>query len=219
MFRATVLIDLYEEGILSEVTGSAGGPFEVYEEQVHADDTVTFRIDAREHRDAFYERMRAAAEVEAVSKVDDAHLLIRKRAMGALPIIRENHGKLQGVDRVYGTKRVLDVMVFRLVDLRNTMEELQALGDVSLGKLVPIGEPSSRLTERQQTVMHLALDRGYFEWPRSVEARELAEELDVAHSTFLEHLRKAERKLLEGAFADESTTATPREREFLLSSG
>ena len=218
MYRATVLIDLDEEGILSEVTGSAEGPFEVYEEQVHADETVTFRLDAREHRDAFYERLRTSEQVVEVSRVDDAHLLIRKRAMGALPIIRENHGKLQGVDRVYGTKRVLDVMVFRLVDLRNTMEELQAVGDASLGKLAPIAEPASRLTERQQTVMHLALERGYFEWPRSVEARELAAELDVAHSTFLEHLRKAERKLLEGAFAEESTTATPREREFLLSS-
>lgn len=218
MFRAKIHIDLYKEGILSEVTGSADGPFEVYEEQVHDDDTVTFRIDARGYRDEFYERLLASSQVSEVSEVNDTHLLIRKRAMGALPIIRENHGKMQGIDRVYGTKRILDVVVFRLVDLRNTITELQSVGDVTLGKLVQVAEPDSRLTERQQAVMHLALDRGYYAWPRRVEARELAEELDIAHSTLLEHLRKAERKLLEGAFLNESTTATPQEREFLLSS-
>lgn len=218
MFRGKIHLDLFEEGILSEVTGSADGPFEVYEEQVHADDTVTFRIDAREYRDEFYERLEASTQVTEVSKVDDTHLLIRKQAMGALPIIRENHGKMQGIDRVYGTKRILDVAVFRLVDLRNVIEELQSVGDVTLGKLVPVDRPASRLTERQQAVMHLALERGYYRWPRSVEARELAEELEITHPTFLEHLRKAERKLLESSFLNESTTATPQEREFLLSS-
>lgn len=217
MFRAKIHIDLDERGILSELTAEAQGPFEVYEEQVHADDTVTFRIDAREHQEAFYDRFRDSGMVSEVSKVDGSHLLIRKRAMGALPIIRENHGKMHGIDRVYGTKRILDVMVFRLVDLRNTIEELREVGDVTLGKLVPIGEPGSRLTERQQTVIHLALERGYYAWPRSIDARGLAEELDLAHSTVLEHLRKAEGKLLEGALMDERTTATPQEREFLLS--
>lgn len=218
MYRAKIHIDLADAGILSELTASADAPFEVYEEEVHADDTVTFRLDARDHCDAFYDRLAASDRVAEVRRVDETHLLIRKQAMGALPIIRENHGTMQGIDRVYGTKRILDVMVFRLEDLRTALDELEAVGDVSLGKLVPIGTPASRLTERQQTALHLALERGYYDWPRRVEARELAEELDIAHSTFLEHLRKAERKVLEGAFVEERTAATPQERAFLLSS-
>lgn len=218
MYRAKIYLNLNEEDILSEVTNTADRPFQVYEEQVHDDDTVTFRIDAREHRDEFYQRLLASDQVSKVTKVDDSQLLIRKRAMGALSLIRENYGKMQGIDRVYGTKRILDVMVFRLSDLRNIMTELQSVGDTTLGKLVPVGEPTSRLTERQQSAILLALDRGYYAWPREVEARELAEELDIAHSTFLEHLRKAERKLLEDSLINGRTTATPQEREFLLSS-
>ena len=37
---------------------------------------------------------------------------------------------------------------------------------------------------------------GYYEWPREATTRELAAELDVSKTTYLEHLRKAEAKLL-----------------------
>lgn len=217
MFRVKLHIDFHEKGILSEVTALSARPFEVYEEQVHDDNTVTFRIDAREHREEFYARLRTSEQVVEVSKVGDSHLLIRKQAMGALPIIRENHGKMQGIDRVYGTKRILDVVVFRLADLRRIMTDLRAISDASIGKLLPIDDPTSRLTERQQTVMHHALERGYYDWPRSVDARGLARDLDISHTTLLEHLRKAERTLLEAAFVDERTTPSPHEREYLLS--
>jgi predicted DNA binding protein len=45
-------------------------------------------------------------------------------------------------------------------------------------------------------VFLFAREHGYYEWPRNVTARELAEEFDITKTTFLEHLRKAESKLL-----------------------
>jgi predicted DNA binding protein len=54
----------------------------------------------------------------------------------------------------------------------------------------------SRLSERQREVFLFAREHGYYEWPRNVTARELAEEFDITKTTFLEHLRKAESKLL-----------------------
>ncbi|WP_458187490.1 helix-turn-helix domain-containing protein [Haladaptatus sp. NG-WS-4] len=52
------------------------------------------------------------------------------------------------------------------------------------------------LSERQREVFELARKRGYYEWPRKVTASELATEMDLSKTTLLEHLRKAEAKLL-----------------------
>jgi predicted DNA binding protein len=52
------------------------------------------------------------------------------------------------------------------------------------------------LSERQREVFKLARDRGYYEWPREVSATELADELGVSKATTLEHLRKAEAKIM-----------------------
>ncbi|RBI63756.1 hypothetical protein DMJ13_04330 [halophilic archaeon] len=52
------------------------------------------------------------------------------------------------------------------------------------------------LSERQREAFELARRRGYYEWPREVTAADLAEELGVSKATLLEHLRKAEAKLL-----------------------
>jgi predicted DNA binding protein len=52
------------------------------------------------------------------------------------------------------------------------------------------------LSERQRDVFELARERGYYNWPREVNATELADELGISKATFLEHLRKAEAKLL-----------------------
>ena len=53
------------------------------------------------------------------------------------------------------------------------------------------------LTRGQREVFELARDRGYYEWPREVSTRDLADELDISKTTLLEHLRKAESKLLD----------------------
>ena len=52
------------------------------------------------------------------------------------------------------------------------------------------------LTPTQREVFDLARDEGYYEWPRGTSTRELAEIRDVSKTTLLEHLRKAEAKLL-----------------------
>ncbi|MBC9986984.1 hypothetical protein E4P24_11505 [Haloferax sp. AS1] len=52
------------------------------------------------------------------------------------------------------------------------------------------------LSERQREVYELARRRDYYTWPREVSAASLAAELDISKATLLEHLRKAESKLL-----------------------
>lgn len=56
--------------------------------------------------------------------------------------------------------------------------------------------PTSRLSERQREVFELARRQGYYSWPRETSASDLADDLGVSKTTLLEHLRKAEAKLL-----------------------
>jgi predicted DNA binding protein len=58
---------------------------------------------------------------------------------------------------------------------------------------------SVRLSKRQREVFLLAKDMGYYSWPRETTTREMADELEVTKTTLLEHLRKAESKLLGAA--------------------
>jgi predicted DNA binding protein len=53
------------------------------------------------------------------------------------------------------------------------------------------------LSERQREVFELARERGYYSWPREVSATDIADELDVSKATALEHLRKAEAKVID----------------------
>lgn len=53
------------------------------------------------------------------------------------------------------------------------------------------------LTTTQREVFEHAREMGYYEWPRQITTRELANDLDLAKSTLLEHLRTAESKLLD----------------------
>ncbi|MCU4751346.1 helix-turn-helix domain-containing protein [Halobacteria archaeon AArc-curdl1] len=52
------------------------------------------------------------------------------------------------------------------------------------------------LSERQREIYELACEQGYYTWPRECTTRELADAAGIAKTTLLEHLRKAEAKLL-----------------------
>lgn len=59
-----------------------------------------------------------------------------------------------------------------------------------------ISHRTDRLSDRQREVLDLACAHNYYAWPRETTTRELADELDISKTTLLEHLRKAEAKLL-----------------------
>jgi len=59
---------------------------------------------------------------------------------------------------------------------------------------------ATNLTEKQATALEAAYHHGYFEQPRRSSASEVAASLGIAHSTFLQHLRVAQRKVFERRF-------------------
>lgn len=104
------------------------------------------------------------------------------------------------------------VVAFDGDDIRALLGDLRADREIELLSKTAISEtqvphsmlaPASQLfddlTDRQLAALQLALERGYYEQPRKTSLRELADQTTVARSTFEEHLRKAENKLLTNA--------------------
>lgn len=59
-----------------------------------------------------------------------------------------------------------------------------------------------RLTDRQRTVLETAYVGGYFDRPRRSTGEDLAASLDVSPSTFYQHLRAGQRKVVEILFGE-----------------
>ncbi|MFC6719046.1 helix-turn-helix domain-containing protein [Natrialbaceae archaeon GCM10025810] len=104
------------------------------------------------------------------------------------------------------------VIAFDEDDVRALFRDLEADRDVELlskaaiteqhvphSMLAPVDQLFEDLTDRQLAALQLALENGYYEQPRGTSLRELASQTAVARSTFEEHLRKAENKLLTNA--------------------
>ncbi|GAA0535159.1 bacterio-opsin activator domain-containing protein [Halorubrum ejinorense] len=63
---------------------------------------------------------------------------------------------------------------------------------------------ADRFTDRQWAALSAAYHGGYFDWPRGSTAEEVADAMGVSSPTFHNHLRKAQRALLDGLFEDGS---------------
>jgi predicted DNA binding protein len=62
---------------------------------------------------------------------------------------------------------------------------------------------AERFTDRQWAALSAAYHGGYFDWPRGSTAEEVADAMDVSSPTFHNHLRKAQRALLDGLFEED----------------
>lgn len=61
--------------------------------------------------------------------------------------------------------------------------------------------PLSKLTAKQKQVLLTAFALGYYDVPRRVSSEDLSHHLKADKSTIVEHLRKAERRLIDGIIA------------------
>ena len=104
------------------------------------------------------------------------------------------------------------VVAFAESDVRALLDDLRTDRDIELlsktaiadtqiphSLLTPVDRLFEDVTDRQLAALQLALEHGYYEQPRQTSLRELADRTSVARSTFEEHLRKAENKLLQSA--------------------
>ncbi|MFB6071108.1 MAG: bacterio-opsin activator domain-containing protein [Halanaeroarchaeum sp.] len=63
-------------------------------------------------------------------------------------------------------------------------------------------EVNDELTPRQQTALTKAYVGGFFDWPRRIAGDDLADSMGITRSTFHQHLRAAEAKVIGAFFED-----------------
>jgi predicted DNA binding protein len=203
MYEAEIHLQQDKSCILSDLSEEYGTAFDVEVEELHNGD-VTFILNAGDRTDACLDRLGSAGKVKHCERISDGHLLVTKPSCCAYSAVTQNHGTLRRANRVSHRHRVYNVLATCREDLRDILGAFQSRGTVTLTRLEEVGDQDPMLTPRQLEVIEYALENGYFEWPRNDTSAELASELDISRPTFLEHLRKAESKLLAQAVDRES---------------
>jgi len=174
-------------------------PLDVDIEDLH-DGKVTFLLTPGEH-DRCYERLAGAESVDRIEEVGES-LLVTKASCGAYAAVADNQARFQRSSHISHRRRVYTVRVFQRDQLRDVVAAFDRIGTVTLERLETVGADRTDLTDRQREVVEHALENGYFAWPRESSSDDLAADLGISRATFLEHLRKGERRLLSQALED-----------------
>ena len=82
-------------------------------------------------------------------------------------------------------------------ELQDVVASLEQCSDIAYIRNTEGAEPDVGLTERQMKTLKMAVEMGYFDTPRRASIKDVADRMKVSPSTAVEHLRKAEKKVLE----------------------
>lgn len=81
--------------------------------------------------------------------------------------------------------------------INEIIDGLSSMGKITDIKIKNCQRFRPQLSSSQLKVLRHALNNGYLDYPRLMDASELAKKLNISKITFLYHLRSAERKLIE----------------------
>jgi predicted DNA binding protein len=95
-------------------------------------------------------------------------------------------GNVRDLLRDLDTDRQIEVFSTKPVDSKR----------VPHSELITVDTLFGDLTHRQLEALRIALENGYFDQPRGASVEELAAQTTVSRSTYEEHLRKAENKVI-----------------------
>lgn len=100
--------------------------------------------------------------------------------------------------------------------VRNLIKDLQAAGvEASVLKVSQLRE-GGELTARQEQILQIALEKGYFEFPKNITLRQLAKTLDISPASLTEILRRGQKRVLQEHFKGRPSVLTRQERLFSL---
>jgi len=177
-----------------------------------ADDTIVeyFRVSEADPETvrSFAEESTALAGVQLVTDDDETALFRFEVTDSCVARTLGEYGvDLKGIHVADGDARVR-AHLSPTADVRAILEALQAThGDVELLARREEDRPrqttqeirsalDERLTDRQREVLQTAFIGGFFDWPRKRTGEDIASVMGISQSTFLQHLRVAERKVL-----------------------
>jgi len=125
-------------------------------------------------------------------------------------IVEKNSCLLIPPETFYGGWEEYRVVGFRESDYKNLFQDLDQIGQVRISQKRVVPEKSirdtfvlslnsvfSQLTDKQVSSLINALEAGYYQIPKKVTTEQIAVKHKVPRTTYEEHLRKAESKILQ----------------------
>jgi predicted DNA binding protein len=168
-------------------------------------ETITEKIDEHADRQAQLLTRREATGLVEIIVTDDSPAMVLADA-GALPRrVTVADGEMTVAAEVpasYDASAAISELAAAYDDARLLAQRQQSYFTPLFSHREFQDAVETALTERQREALELAHEAGYYEWPREMTCQKLAEELDVATPTYTEHVRAAERKLIQQLFDD-----------------
>ncbi|MFX0206885.1 MAG: helix-turn-helix domain-containing protein [Candidatus Hodarchaeota archaeon] len=88
--------------------------------------------------------------------------------------------------------------------IKELLQIIETLGPIKISSVqnYPFSDIDllSSLTERQKEIISLAKTTGYYDIPRKISTEDLSEKLGISKSTLIEHIRKAESRIVSSLF-------------------
>jgi predicted DNA binding protein len=84
--------------------------------------------------------------------------------------------------------------------IKNALGDIKKLGQFKLLYIKKSSFDGYNLSHKQENILKLAVELGYYNWPRKISLQELAKRLKLSKTTAAEHLRKAEIKVMNRDF-------------------
>lgn len=96
--------------------------------------------------------------------------------------------------------------------IENVYPQMNLISRKQINRSEPVSPDSRRqllgdLTERQRVVLDASYHSGYFEWPRRTSGEEVADSLDISPATYSQHLRKAQKQMLDSIYESDAVRA------------
>jgi len=144
----------------------------------------------------------------------NVQVVVKNCACGKIPVsisdvVQRNSCLSIPPDVYFGGWEEHRVIGFRDTDYKKLFRELERLGPVEITQkknipektirdafIIPLSTVLSQLTGKQAEALMIALDLGYYNLPKKMTAEEFAVKNKVPRTTFEEHLRKAESKIM-----------------------
>ncbi|MGQ9478645.1 MAG: helix-turn-helix domain-containing protein [Thermoproteota archaeon] len=105
-----------------------------------------------------------------------------------------------------GYRMIYEFLVSGYDIFKQIISDIESLGfKLKILRLVKHEPKEGILTEKQDNVLWLALQMGYFDYPRKIGTKELSRMLGIVPSTFSEIVRSGLRRLLEKYFESRTT--------------
>ena len=85
--------------------------------------------------------------------------------------------------------------------IKHAFDDIEKLGEFKLLHIKKSTFDGFNLSNKQEKILKLAIDLGYYNWPKKISISELAKKLNLSKVTIAEHLRKAEIKVINKEFS------------------